>query len=328
MNQPVPKSKNRTLQLGSVSLSMPTVIMEAGVPTSKRFIEFFTAHIRNKNTREAYGRAVRDFFTWCDENRIGPLIDIEAVHIAAYIEQLTSEKAPQTVKQRLAAIKAMFDFLVSGGVLSANPASAVRGPSYSTKKGKTPILVADEVHQLINAIPTDTLSGLRDRAIIGTMIYSFARVSATLGMDVTDVYPKHHRLWLRLSEKGGKHHEVPCNHTLEQYLRDYIEAAGITEGALFRTLRGRSNTLNENRLHRIECLAMIKRRCRQAGLENANLLGNHTFRGTGITAYLKNPNSKLEHAQTIANHSDPKTTRLYDRRDEEISLDEVEKIGF
>ena len=121
---------------------------------------------------------------------------------------------------------------------------------------------------------------------------------------------------------------MPCNHTLEQYLRDYIEAAGITEGPLFRTLRGRSNTLNENRLHRIECLAMIKRRCRQAGLENANLLGNHTFRGTGITAYLKNPNSELEHAQTIANHSDPKNTRLYDRRDEEISLDEVEKIGF
>jgi len=163
----------------------------------------------------------------------------------AYIEQLTSLNAPQTVKQRLAAIKALFDFLVTGGVLSANPASAVRGPRSS------------EAKQLIRSIPTDTIGGLRDRAIISTMIYSFARVSATLGMDVKDVYPKHRRLWLRLAEKGGKHHEVPCNHNLEQYLREYIDAAGIEDGPLFRTLRGRSDTLNENRLQRRECLAMI-----------------------------------------------------------------------
>ena len=109
--------------------------MDAGEPTAKRFLEFFTANIRNPNTREAYGRAVRDFFNWCDEHQVGPLIDIDAIHIAAYIEQMTQEKAPQTVKQRLAAIKALFDFLVTGGVLSANPASAVRGPRYSTKKG-------------------------------------------------------------------------------------------------------------------------------------------------------------------------------------------------
>ena len=271
---------------------------------------------------------MRDFFAWCDENNIGPLIDIEAVHIAAYIEQMTQEKAPQTVKQRLAAIKAVFDFLVTGGVLTANPASAVRGPRYSTKKGKTPILLVDDAKALIRSIPTDNLPGLRDRAIIATMIYSFARVSATLGMDVKDVFPMHHRLWLRLAEKGGKHHEVPCHHSLEQYLREYIDAAGIEEGPLFRTLRGRSGQLNEKRLHRTECLAMIKRRCRQAGMENADLLCNHTFRGTGITAYLKNEDSKLEHAQQIAGHSDPKTTLLYDRRADEISLDEVEKIGI
>ncbi len=328
MNQLISKTVNNSLQLGKLNISLPTLIIDAGKPTTKRFIEFFTANIRNPNTREAYGRAVRDFFAWCDEHQIGPLIDIDALHVAAYIEQMTQEKAAQTVKQRLAAIKALFDFLVMGGILPANPASAVRGPRHSTKKGKTPILLADDARALIKSIPTDTLPGLRDRAIIATMTYSFARVSATLGMDVKDVLSMHHRLWLRLQEKGGKHHEVPCHHNLETYLREYIEAANLDSGPLFRTLRGRSGQLNDKRLHRTECLAMIKRRCKQAGIDNAANICNHTFRGTGITAYLSNPDAKLEHAQNIAGHSDPKTTRLYDRRSDEISLDEVEKIGI
>jgi len=237
MNQLANKTQNRSLQLGKLNLVLPNLIVDAGKPTAKRFIEFFTANIRNPNTREAYGRAVRDFFAWCDENDIGPLIDIEVVHIAAYIEQMTQEKAPQTVKQRLAAIKAVFDFLVTGGILPANPASAVRGPRHSSKKGKTPILMAEDARELIKSIPTDSLPGLRDRAIIATMTYSFARVSATLSMDVKDVFPMHHRLWLRLTEKGGKHHEVPCHHNLEKYLREYIAAAELETGPLFRTLR-------------------------------------------------------------------------------------------
>lgn len=311
-----------------MSLSLPVLITDEGKDATRRFIEFFTAGIRNPNTREAYGRAVRDFFLWCESNGIGPLVDIEPIHIASYIEQMTQEKAPQTVKQRLAAIKAIFDYLVTGGILPSNPVSAVRGPKYSTRKGKTPILMAEDARALINSIPTDTLSGLRDRAIIATMTYSFARVSATLAMDIKDVFPMHHRLWLRLHEKGGKYHEVPCHHNLEQYLREYIEVAALEDGPLFRTLKGRSGKLNENRLHRTECLAMIKRRCKQAGLENATLLCNHTFRGTGITAYLKNSDSKLEHAQQLAGHANPKTTLLYDRRSDDISLDEVEKIGI
>ena len=121
---------------------------------------------------------------------------------------------------------------------------------------------------------------------------------------------------------------MPCHHNLEQYLREYIDTSGLKNGPLFRTLRGRSGELNEKRLHRTECLAMIKRRSRQAGMDNAALLCNHTFRGTGITAYLKNDEAKLEYAQQIAGHSDPKTTLLYDRRSDEISLDEVEKIGI
>ena len=117
--------------------------------------------------------------------------------------------------------------------MGGDPASAVRGQRHSTKKGKTPILLAGDARALIRSIPTDNLPGLSDRATIVVMTYSFARISATLAMDVKDVFPMHHRLWLRLLEKGGKHHEVPCHHNLEIYLREYIEAANLKEGPLF-----------------------------------------------------------------------------------------------
>lgn len=328
MNALTTTSETTTVQLGKTSLTLPRLIQADGERTTKRFLEFFTATIRNANTRAAYARALRDFFAWCDEfTDVADLASIEPLHVAAYIEAMTEARAPQTVKQHLAAIRSLFDFLVTGGMLAANPAASVRGPRFSQRKGKTPILFADDARALLRSIPTDTLGGLRDRAIIGTMTYGFARVSAALGLDVRDVYPKHHRLWLRLSEKNGKQTEIPCHHNLEAYLREYIEAAGIEGGPLFRTLRGRTGELNERRLQRAECLAMVRRRAKAAGMGDLGLC-NHSFRGTGITAYLENPDSRLELAQELAGHSDPKTTRMYDGRTDRISLDEVEKIGI
>ena len=321
-----PKPNKQHLVAGS-DLQLPALIRSAGKRTITRYIEFFAAHIRNKNTRAAYVTAVSRFFDWCDDNGIESLIDIEPLHVAAYIELMTnSDASPQTVKQHLAGIKSMFDWLVLGSEIAGNPASIVRGPKSSSKKGKTPILSAEEVRTLMESIPTDTISGLRDRALIATMTYSFARVSAALGMNVKDVYTTKHRLWLRLYEKGGKRHEVPAHHKLEEYLREYIEAADLKRGPLFRTLKGKSNVLNNTRLQRRECLAMVKRRVANAGLDSN--LSNHSFRGTGITAYLDHPDAKLEHAQDLANHADPKTTRLYDRRSDQLSLDEIEKINI
>ena len=111
-----------------------------------------------------------------------------------------------TVKQRLAAIRMLFDWLVSGGILRANPASSVRGPRHSVHRGKTPVLDGAEAGQLLNSIPTTNLAGLRDRALIALMTYSFARVSAAVGMRVSDVFHERKRLWVRLYEKGGKRH--------------------------------------------------------------------------------------------------------------------------
>jgi len=206
------------------------------------------------------------------------------------------------VKQHLAALRMLFDWLVIGQVIQLNTAHAVRGPKYVVKKGKTSVLTADEARELLDSIPLvmntgrrrkgqaespqPSVVGLRDRAPIAVMVYSFAGINAVLEMKVQDYFVQGRRGWVRLHEKGGKEHEVPCHHNLETYLDEYIAAAGIK-----------------------------------------TKIGHHTFRATGITAYLKNKGI-LEAAQHIANRESPRTTKLYDRRSDEISLDEVEKISI
>jgi integrase len=220
----------------------------------------------------------------------------------------------------------LFDWLVVGQVVPFNPASSVRGPRFTSKKGKTPVLSADEARHLLDAIDTSSVVGLRDRALIGLMVFTFARVGAATGMDVEDWYFQGRRWWVRLHEKGGKRHEMPAHHNLEEYMAAYIDAAGIASRKgtpLFRTARGKTQQLTERRITQPEVYLMIRRRAGGAGIKT--LIGCHTFRATGITAYLKN-GGKLEVAQQMAAHESARTTGLYDRRGDEISLDEVERI--
>jgi site-specific recombinase XerD len=308
---------------------------------AKRVLEFFTAQINNDHTRKAYVNATRRFAEWCSAHGITELAGVQPVHVAAFIKELQGQFSPPTLKQNLAALRMLFDWLVTRHVLDVNPAHAVRGPKYVVKKGKTPVLTAEEAHDLLGSIKTVTkkansdgpefekpdLLGLRDRALIGVMVYTFARVGAVLQMKVKDYFVQGRRSWVRLHEKNGKEHDVPCHHTLDDYLDEYIAAAEIAhdpDGPLFRTAAGRSATLTRNPMWQQDAYRMIQRRVRAAGVKTK--IGNHSFRATGITAYLKHPNSRLEVAQQLAGHESPRTTKLYDRREEEVSLDEVEKI--
>ncbi len=303
--------------------NLPVIINRAGEAAAWRFIEFFTATIRNKNTRAAYAQAVSQFFVWCDQNRIRSLEEIRPVVIAAYIE--THMMAPPTVKQHLAAIRMLFDFLVTGQIVPMNPASSVRGPKHVVKRGKTPVLKADQARTLIDSINTDSIVGLRDRALIGCMCFTFARVSAMVNMKTEDYYQNGKRWWIRLHEKGGKRHEVPAHHNAEAYLDAYLEAAGIRDekkSPLFRSVNNRRQ-LTANPMARTDVLRMVKRRAQEAGLPSSTCC--HTFRATGITAYLENGGT-IENAQVIAAHESPRTTKLYDRTSDEITLDEVERI--
>jgi site-specific recombinase XerD len=310
----------------SIAQHAPQIIAAAGDRASYRFIEFFTAQIRNPNTRRAYVRSVGEFCIWIEQQGIPSITDVSSVHVATYIEQLGKTVSAPTVKQHLAAIRMMFDWLATGGVLAFNPASAVRGPKHSVKRGKTPVLDPAEARVLLDSIDVSTPIGLRDRALIGLMVYSFAHVGAATGMKVEDVYTQGRRLWVRLNEKGGKRHEMPCHHNLETYLHAYIDGCGLgasPRGPLFCTIGRGTSKLTSTPLPQQDAHAMIRRRALAAGIDTK--IGNHSFRATGITAYLKN-GGVLEKAAAMANHASTRTTQLYDRRSDEVSLDEIERV--
>ena len=303
----------------------PSPIAQAGKAAIERFVEFFLVRIENPNTRRAYGRAALRFLSWSEDTGLD-LGAVRPVHVAAYMESLKAELAAPSVKQQLAAIRELFDWLVVGQIVPMNPASSVRGPKHSTNKGKTIDLSAADTRLLLDSIDTSHVRGLRDRALIASLVYSCARVGAVVKMRVEDYYPKGKRWWFRLHEKGGKEHEVPAHHLAEAYLDEYIRTTGIAEdpkGPLFRSCKGRSSTLGTAGLEQSNVYQMIRKRAVEAGI--ADKIGCHTFRATGITVFLKN-GGDLETAQHMANHASARTTKLYDRRSDEISLEAVERI--
>jgi site-specific recombinase XerD len=305
---------------------VPALIAAAGDSAGWRYVEFFTANIRNPNTRRAYARACARFFAWCDDRKL-TLTTIRPHDVATYIETLGSTHSAPGVKQQLAAVRMMFDWLIVGQVAASNPASAVRGPKHVVKTGKTPVLEGKEWRRLIDSIPADTVRDLRDRALIATLTYGFARVGAALKMRVEDLQSKGSGWLIRLHEKGGKQHMMPCHHALAEALHAYIAAAGITtdkKGFLFRTSRGHDATaLADQPMIQVDAWRMVRKRALAAGIMAP--IGNHSFRATGITAYLANGGS-LEHAQSMAAHESPRTTKLYDRTKERLTQDEIERI--
>jgi site-specific recombinase XerD len=283
------------------------------------------ANIRNRNTRRAYWQAVEQFSRWCEHRQLS-LSQLEPIVISAYIELLVAKYSSPTVKQHLAAIRMCLDWLVVGQVLPMNPAASVRGPKHVVKRGKTPVLTAAQARHLLDSIDSRTPKGLRDRALIAVMLFTFARVSAVCTMSKADYYQIGKRCWIRLHEKGGKHHEVPAHHKLQELLDAYLRVLPTVEDAslpLFRSAVGRTGRLSQNPLSSHDALRLVKRHYQRIGLSDR--ICCHTFRATGITAYLENGGT-IEKAQAIAAHESPRTTKLYDRTSDELSLDEIERI--
>ena len=247
----------------------------------RRLWEFFTAHIRNPNTRHAY----------------------------------------------LAALRMFFDWLVVGQVLPFNPANSVRGPRHVVKTDKTPVLSAKKTRALLDGVDVSNLVGLRDRAFLGVLVYSFARVSTAVSLRVADYYTQGRRWFFRLHEKGGRYNVVPAHHVVQGYVDAYLETARISKdrrGPLFRSAKpGQRDVLEVQGMSRVGAFKMIKRRARQARLL-AEICAQSS-RGTGITEYLRN-GGDIEVAARIAGHESTCTTQLYNRLREEISLDEIERI--
>src|SRR3954464_302021 len=257
---------------GVGEVPVPAVVAASGPEVATRFLEFFLVAIRNPNTRRAYAAAVRAFCAWLERHGARDLTAVEPVHVAAYVEQLGRTHAKPSVALHLAAIKRCFAFLVTGGVLKRSPAVEVKGPTFSRRIGATPVTSTEEVRRLLDGLPIDNLVGLRDRALLGTLLFTTARIGAALRCKVGDYYQEGYGRMLRLHEKGGKEHRVPVHHQLVAYLETYLDAAGIRDersGPLFRSARGKTGALTERPLDPVNAWAMIKRRARQAGVSAA-----------------------------------------------------------
>ncbi|MHA6691614.1 tyrosine-type recombinase/integrase [Devosia sp. A449] len=303
-----------------------SLVANSGTDAFDQMLEFFTTQLSNKNTRTAYHQAVRSFFRWLEGTGVHELRDVKPIHVAAWVETMRESYAIPTVKLKLTAVTMLFDWFVVKHVILTNPAKSVRSPRYSIQTGKTPVMSATQARSLLTAIDDSTVIGRRDKALISLMLYTFVRVGAALTMRKSDVLLRQHRMWVRLMEKGGKAHEMPCHHELEDTLRAYLNDCQMEpdQAYLFRSI-DRSAQLTLKRLLPANFYQRVQVHARAAGLDSH--ITSHSFRATGITTYLSNKGS-LELAAKMANHSSTRTTQLYDRRHDAIAVAEVERIRF
>ncbi len=319
--------------------ALPALVQNAGGAAAFAWDEFFSGEVRNPNTRRAYAHAIRQFLAWAEGQGTG-LARITPGQVGHYIDQL--DASMPTKKQHLAALRGFFDKLVLRHVVLLNPAACVRGPRYSNSEGKTPEIAIEQARKLLQSIrltytvrekgkePREAVNvvGLRDRAVIAVLIYTAARIGAVATLKMKSLGHDGSQWLLHFAEKGGKAREIPVRHDLEQYLLAWLDAAGLRnapkDSPLFRSAVGKTRQLTATAPTAGDLGRMVKRRLKDAGLPPR--LSPHSFRVTTITDLLEH-GVPLEDVQQLAGHADPRTTRLYDRRQKKVTRNVVERIS-
>lgn len=309
-----------------VDLPVPSLVAEAGPAAAFAFDEFFSGMLCNRHTRAAYLYAVRKFLKWVEPIGV-TLAQITPGMLGRYFE--SHPGSIPTKKLHLAALRRFFDVFVQRHVVLINPAASVRGERYSVVEGKTPEIRPEQVRTLLSSIDTSTPVGIRDKAILATLLYTAARDGAVAALRIMDLENDGAQSLLRFHEKGGKSRLIPVRHDLEVTLRAYLQQfdwkADARESPLFRSVAGRTGRLTDRPLRNIDICRMMKRRLSDAGLPNH--YSPHAFRVATITNLLSQ-GAPLEDVQYLAGHADPRATRLYDRRQRQVSRNLVERISI
>jgi integrase/recombinase XerD len=307
--------------------TLPAIIEQAGHNARFAYEEFFHAKIRNAHTRRAYRRAVLCFLHWCDD-RQRRLQEVSPADVGIYLDELTLSVASK--KQILAGLRHFFDGMVTRHAIALNPALSVRGERYQVMEGKTPEITIKQARKLLSSINTDNVVGLRDKAIMSILIYTASRVGAVARLKLKDLYDTGDQYCLHFLDKGGKSREIPVRHDLQCLLRSYLQSAGrhlgeSTDHPLFRTTIRKTKTFSGRPMSAGDIGRMIKRRMKACGLPLR--LSPHSFRVATITDLL-HQGVPLSDVQHLAGHSDPRTTKLYDRRQKCITRNIVERISI
>lgn len=303
----------------------PPAILEALGPSATfAWDEFFSGQLRNRHTRAAYEHAVRRFLNWLEPLepnicRVSPGL------VGQYLDQLPL--AIPTKKLQLAALRRFFDLLVQRHVVVLNPALSVRTERYRHVEGKTPEISIAEAQQLLAAIASDSPHDLRDRAILSTLVYTAARVGAVARLTLRDFRDDALRPTLQFHEKGGKQRSIPVRADLRELLLRYLAFVDTAhtprDAPLFRALTRRGE-LSDRGLTAIDMCRMMKSRLRAAGLPDH--FSPHSLRVATITDLLRQ-RIPFEEVQYLAGHSDARTTRLYNRTQQQVSRNLVERIS-
>jgi len=307
---------------------LPAIIHRSGANATFAAKEFFDGTIRNEHTRRAYLHAVKLFLAWAEKHGRGELVNIAPWDVGKYMGELTKTTSIATRNQHLSALRHFFDGMVTRHAIVLNPALSVRGERYSAIEGKTPEISIAQARVLLGSLNTTHVVGLRDRAILAILVYTSSRAGAVAKLKRGNFYLGGNQWMLHFAEKGGKSREIPVRHDLGILIEEYIDAAGLrdapNETALFQSAMKRKRQFTGKAIHANDICRMMKRRLKDIGLPL--LYSPHSFRVTTITDLLTQ-GVPLEDVQRLAGHADPRTTRLYDRRERKVSRNIVERIS-
>jgi len=304
---------------------MPPLVAQAGNGARFAWDEWFSAEMRNPHTRRAYSHAVRQFLSWCEAQMLA-LREITPGCVGTYYNELHA--SIPTKNQHLSALRCFFDRLVLRHAIGLNPAASVRGERYSLAEGKTPEITVRQEKALLASIQVNDIIGLRDRAVVAVLIYTAARIGAVAGLTIGSFAHDRTQSFLRFREKGGKVREIPMRTDLETYLTAYLHAAGLRsappDAPIFRRVARNTKILTVQPMTADGMGRMLKRR--MADIRLPAELSPHSFRVGAITDLLSQ-GVPLEEVQNLVGHADPRTTRLYDRRQKRIMRSVVDKIS-
>jgi site-specific recombinase XerD len=321
-----PKPDDLVRRGGQEGKSLPELVLRAGKAAETAWDDFFQGKLANRYTRAAYGFAVRRFLAWAQgEGR--ELHQITAGDVGRYLEQHPGSLP--TKKQHLSGLRRFFNLLVERHLVIINPALVAETERYQVLEGKTPKIAPDQARHLLASIELSNVVAFRDRAVIGTLIYTAARAGAMGRLRLRDFADAGEQYTFRFMDKRGKSREIPVRHDLEGWLKDYISAAEIDnepkESPLFRTAVRNEKRLTARAMNAQDICYMMKRRLERAGLPD--LLSPHSFRVATATDLLEQ-GVPVEDVQYLLGHSDPRTTRLYDRREQKVTRNLVERISI
>ena len=306
--------------------TIPAVLHQAGTAAVVATHEFFHARVTNPHTRRAYGRWIGRFLQHLEAAGIA-LRNVSPGIAGRWIEELPL--GPLSKNQALTALRHFTDLLVTRHVVEANPFLSVRRQRVTVVEGRTPEITVGQIQHLLRSIDTSSVRGLRDRAVIGSLTYTGARVGAVARLRLQDLQDSARGRVIRLQEKGGKQREIPVHSNLRDWLDEYVATAGLTDapktGPLFRSLEIRDRSrVSAAPFVPQRIRGMLKTRLKHAGLPST--IRPHSFRVFVVTDLLTQ-DVPLEAVQYLAGHSNPQTTQVYDRRRRAVTRKIVERIS-